>query len=169
LDELYAPVATGINIKYMIAIANKFNMEITHFDVKTAFLNGDLEKPVYMKPPQGLKEWLKAGGNFDKENILKLEKSIYGLKVSSKCWYIKFDKVMKGMRFRNYLFNPYIYYWRSGNSFAIILVYVDDILAATNDVSKLNEIKEKLNEKFETNDLGEVQKFLGMDIFRQEK
>jgi len=46
------------------------------------------------------------------------------------------------------------------------MVYVDDIILVTNDQNKLKEVKEKLNIEFETIDLGEVQKFLGMEVCR---
>jgi len=54
----------------------------------------------------------------------------------------------------------------TGSKFAIVLVYVDDIILTTNDDEKLQEIKMKFSQEFETTDLGEVQKFLGMEIYR---
>ena len=69
---------------------------------------------------------------------------------------------MKRTRFIKYDFQPCIYYWRMKNRFAILIVYVDDILIATNDKEKLKEIKTQLNHEFETSDLGEVKKFLGI-------
>ena len=47
-------------------------------DVKTAFLNGDLSKEVYMSQPEGFKE-------NEKENMVcRLKRSIYGLKQASR-------------------------------------------------------------------------------------
>jgi hypothetical protein len=63
-------------------------------DVRTAFLNGNLEVNVYMAQPKGfiVKE---------KENIgCRLKKSIYGLKQASRQWYLKFDRTIKGFGFK---------------------------------------------------------------------
>lgn len=166
IDETYAPVAGLTDIKFLLAAANKFELPIHHLDVKTAFLNGKLDKKVYMKIPQGLKEYLNKQEAFEQEYILELEKSIYGLKVSPKRWNVRFDKAMKKMRFSSYPFQPCLYIWRNGTKFAIVLVYVDDIMMISNDELKMKEIKNKMKNEFETNDLGDVQKFLGMEIYR---
>lgn len=68
------------------------------------------------------------------------------------------------LRLSRYQFQPCIFFWKQGKRFAIIIVYVDDILVATNDKDKLNEIRIKLRQKFEISDLGEVEKFLGMRV-----
>nr|GFA48755.1 zinc finger, CCHC-type [Tanacetum cinerariifolium] len=55
-------------------------------DVKTAFLNGDLDEEVYMKQPEGSV----LPGHENK--VYKLKKSLYGLKQAPKQWHDKFDK-----------------------------------------------------------------------------
>ncbi|GJX33738.1 zinc finger, CCHC-type containing protein [Tanacetum coccineum] len=57
-------------------------------DVKTAFLNGDLDEEVYMNQPQGFI----MPGNENK--VCKLIKSLYGLKQAPKQWHQKFDEVV---------------------------------------------------------------------------
>ena len=57
-------------------------------DVKTTFLNGDLDEDVYMEQPTGFAEV----GNEDL--VCKLNKSIYGLKQASRRWYLKFDRII---------------------------------------------------------------------------
>jgi len=53
--EVFSSVARYDSIRLMLAVAAKENLEIAQFDVKTAFLNGDLSEEIYMKIPEGVK------------------------------------------------------------------------------------------------------------------
>ena len=57
-------------------------------DVKTAFLNGDLDEEIYIEQPEGFIV------NGQEQKICKLVKSLYGLKQAPKQWHEKFDKVV---------------------------------------------------------------------------
>lgn len=50
---MFPPVVRNSTLRLLIALAVKLDLEITHLDVKTAFLNGILDEPVYMKQPEG--------------------------------------------------------------------------------------------------------------------
>ncbi|PHT92931.1 hypothetical protein T459_00813 [Capsicum annuum] len=70
----------------LIALAAIYGLEIHQMDVKTAFLNGELEEKIYMEQPEG---FVVPG----KENkVCKLIKSLYGLKQAPKQWHAKFDQ-----------------------------------------------------------------------------
>ena len=65
-----------------------FDLQIHQMDVKTAFLNGDLNKEIYMDQPECFVE-------ADHESkVCKLTKSLYGLKQAPKQWHEKFDSCM---------------------------------------------------------------------------
>ena len=55
-DDTYAPVAKYSSIRTVLAIANELNLEVHQMDVKTAFLNGDIDTDIYMKQPEGFAE-----------------------------------------------------------------------------------------------------------------
>ncbi|GJS57398.1 zinc finger, CCHC-type containing protein [Tanacetum coccineum] len=76
--DTYAPVARITTVRFLIALAAIHNLVIHQMDVKTAFLNGDLEEQVYMKQPEGFV----MPGNEHK--VCKLIKSLYGLKQAPK-------------------------------------------------------------------------------------
>jgi hypothetical protein len=72
-------------------------------DVKTTFLNGDLEENVYMAQPKG---FVMEG----KERMrCRLKKLIYGLKQASRQWYLKFDRTIKAFGFKENIEDNCIY------------------------------------------------------------
>ena len=70
------------SIKILLAIAAYYNYEIKQMDVKTAFLNDNLEEEVYMTQPEGFVSSRRAN------QVGKLKRSIYGLKQASRSWNI---------------------------------------------------------------------------------
>ena len=72
----------------LIAITVLHDLDIHQMDVKTAFLNGDLNGKIYMEQPEG---FVVKG---QEHKMCKLIKSLYGLKQALKQWHKKFDNVM---------------------------------------------------------------------------
>jgi hypothetical protein len=98
-----------------------------------------------------------------------MRKSIYGLKQVSRWWYLKFDETMRSFGFKENEEDNCIYAkFRSRKSIFLIL-YVDDILLASSDVSLLLETKRVLSSNFDMKDLGEASFVLGIEIHRDRK
>ena len=88
-EETFSPVARYTTIRTVLAIANQLDLEVHQMDVQTAFLNGELQEEIYMNQPEG---FMQKG----KENLVcKLNKSLYGLKQSSRCWFKTMDTFLK--------------------------------------------------------------------------
>ncbi|KAK9100155.1 hypothetical protein Scep_023585 [Stephania cephalantha] len=76
--ETFSPVSKKDSLRIILALVAHFDFELQQMDVKTAFLNGQLEEEVYMKQPEGF-------SSIGNENLVcKLKKSIYGLKQASR-------------------------------------------------------------------------------------
>lgn len=76
--DTYAPVARITTIRLLLALAAIRDLVIHQMDMKTAFLNGDLDEEIYMKQPEG---FVMPG---HENKVCKLKKSLYDLKQAPK-------------------------------------------------------------------------------------
>lgn len=157
-QEKFAPVSSNDSLRIIIALTAHLNLELHQMDVKTAFLNGDIDEVIYMQQLE------KIVVGDPKKVVYKLEKSIYGLKQASHQWYRKFDQVITSFGFEMNCIEDCVYHRISGRKFVIFLLHVDDILIATNDVGMLRDTNKFLSEQFEMKDLGEASFVLGIRI-----
>ena len=141
-----------------MALVAHYDLELHQMDVKTTFLNGDLEENVYMAQPKG---FVMEG----KEQMgCRLKKSIYGLKQASRQWYLKFDQTIRNFGVKENIEDNCVYAKFKNEKFIFLVLYVDDILLASSDVSLLLETK-----KFDMKDLDEASLVLGIEIHRDRR
>ena len=88
-----SPVSSKDSFRVIMALVAHFYMELHQMDVKTAFLNGDLNEEVYMMQPEGFV------ANDSGMLVCRLKKSIYGLKQASRQWYLQFHSVVASYGF----------------------------------------------------------------------
>ncbi|KAM2924483.1 hypothetical protein COP2_040580 [Malus domestica] len=162
-NDTFSPVSSKDSMRVIMSLAAYFDLELHQMDVKTAFLNGDLQEAIYMKQPVGFVEK-------GKENLVcKLNKSIYGLKQASRQWYLKFDQIVSAQGFVENKLDDCIYIKFSGSEFIFLVLYVDDILLASSCPQLLHSTKRMLSDNFEMKDLGEAHYVLGIEIVRDRK
>ena len=83
----------------------------------------------------------------------RLKKSIYGLKQASRQWYLKFNEKIKRFGFKENVENNCVYAKFKSEKYIFLIIYVDDILLASSDVSLLIETKRFLSSNFDMKDL----------------
>ena len=116
--ENYSPVAEMASVRIALTIAAALDLEVEQLDVVTAFLGSELEEEVYAKLPDG-----RLGG----PRLVRLRKSLYGLKQSPRCWYITMDSfILSELGFTRCRFDTCIYIRESDGM--MIVLYVDDLL-----------------------------------------
>ena len=158
--ETFSPVSSKDSFRTIMALVAHFDLELHQMDVKTAFLNGDIDETIYMVQPENF-----VSGD-TMRMVCKLKKSIYGLKQASHQWYCKFHEVIISSGFEMNMVDDCIYHKFSGSKHIYLVLYVDDILLATNDIGMLHETKRFLSKKFEMKDLGDDSFVLGIQIHR---
>lgn len=126
------------SIRMLLAVACQNMMKLRHFDIQTAFLNGDLEENLYMESPEGY--------NNDPNKVCKLLKGLYGLKQAPKNWNQKFDSFLKKFNLRQASVDKCLYF--DDERRLILAIYVDDGLAASRDESLLEALIVHLKANF---------------------
>lgn len=84
-EEIFSPVARFEIVRLVQALAAQLQWLVYQFDVKLAFLNGDLQKEVYVTQLEGFIK----GGN--ETRMYKLKRALYGLKQAPRAGYSKID------------------------------------------------------------------------------
>ncbi len=156
-DKTYSPVASMVVARVFLSYVNHHSLYTLQADVKTAYLYGDMEEVIYMKPPQGM---IVPNGNY-----CRILKSLYGLKQSSRSWYKKLDDKLRKIGFEPIETKPCFYARADG---AILVVYVDDIAIAAKTRSSLMTIYKDLERDFKLENCGDFGNtmYLGLHIRR---
>ncbi|KAI7959354.1 hypothetical protein MJO28_003145 [Puccinia striiformis f. sp. tritici] len=122
------------------------DFEIHQMDVKCAFLNGVPDKDLFIKVPPGVGIELPPGHG------LKLQKSLYGLKQSPRCWYQALKTFFTSINFLPATVNPCLFIHQDPSQFCCVFIHVDDLVIIGPDV---DFFKAKIKARFEMEDLGE--------------
>lgn len=156
-DQTFAPVARFESIRTLLSLAVQYDLKLHQMDVQNAFLNGKLEENIFIRQPKG---FIVSG----KENCYcKLNKSLYGLKQSSRCWNSELNAYLVKLGFIQSVSDPCIY-TRVSDELCIIAVYVDDLIIGSKSIDEINAIKQSLCDQYKMKDLGVLNHFLGVKV-----
>lgn len=160
-EETYSPVVRYTSIRYLLALAAEFDLDIDQLDAVTAFLQGDLTEKIFMIQPEGFSQ---------SNKLCRLKKSLYGLKQASRVWNLKLDECLKTKcDLSQSKTDPCIYYKFTDSIIIILAVYVDDMIILSNDKEAKVSLKNQLMSQFKMKDIGEARFVLGMQITRDRK
>ena len=159
-NEVFSPVTKFPTIRILLVLSNIHDLEVHQMDVKTAFLNGQLDHEIYMDQPVGFEDPTKP------DFICKLNKSIYGLKQSARCWNLTITQYLTSDGYIQCAADDCLFTKIKDDKFIILCLYVDDVIPISNSTELLREEKSKLCNKFEMTDNGDIDFILGMFIWR---
>ncbi|WVZ18008.1 hypothetical protein V8G54_005330 [Vigna mungo] len=161
-DHWQQAMIAEIQTLFLISIIVSRHWSLYQLDVDNAFLHGDLNEDVYMKPPPGL---LLPEPHL----VCKLHKSLYGLRQASRQWNSKLTSALISYGFSQSSADHSLFTYHSSNSFIALLVYVDDIVLTGDNMQAINDVKQFLHHKFSIKDLGSLKFFLGFEVARSQQ
>ncbi len=156
-SETYSPVPSPSVIRWFCATALQHKLRLRQLDVKTAFLNSPLPYEKYTLIPEGV--------NLNRTHYaLKLRKAAYGLAVSPLLWYTTLSDVLLQCGLQRSFREPCLFYLKTERSMLLVLVYVDDILVATDSVESSMDVIHQLQQNFTVTVIQHPKVYVGFQL-----
>ncbi len=106
----------------MFAIAASKGWQLHHMDFKSAYINGKLENPIYMRCPKGYEE------EHETTMYYKLHRTLYGLRESGKAWNKVLDQRLQEIGLKRSEVDPCVYWITARDQRGYVAIFVDDSL-----------------------------------------
>jgi len=161
--ETYAPVGKLTTFRYLISLIGRYEWNLDHLDVVTAFLNPEIDDDdIYMTRPEGWPEGLNAP-----KIIVRLRKALSGLKQAPRLWHDDINAFLHSLGFTQSSADPNLDLCSNG---ILILLYVEDMSMSYPEAATKAaiEVKAKLSEKYKITNLGPARQFLGIEILHDD-
>ena len=145
--EPLPPGSKAIPVRWLslslLALVVSEDMVLRQLDVKTAFLNGELEKTIYMQQPPGYEE----GGT---NTVCHLQRALYGLRQAPRAWHAKLKSTLEKLGFTESESDPGLFSKQVTDiDPTYVLAYVDDMLLASKELTEVQMTIEDLAKEFD--------------------
>lgn len=162
-DSAYAPTVQTATLLYMLGVAAQDKMGIRQIDVKTAFLNADLQEEIYLRLPPALRMG---------DTVWRLRKALYGLRQAAKEWYQKWSDTLNELGFFAAKADPCLFLGNIDGQSVHIVLHVDDILLFGSNTA-IDALVAEIGSRFDYTDEGfltsaKVNRYLGMELTRSD-
>ncbi|SGY26768.1 BQ5605_C018g08780 [Microbotryum silenes-dioicae] len=156
-EQNYAPVVKFTSIWVLIALAAANGYHVHQADVNKAYLHGKLDKPLYMRVPQGIDMPGK---------ILRLSKSIYGLCQAGTIWNAEIDSTLRSLGYVPTRLDICIYRREHNGHSHYIALYIDDLLLIGPSTAEIDRVLDALELAYGIKRLGPAKYILGIQVKR---
>lgn len=157
-QDTFAPTMRMDSFRVLLALVAVEDLECHQVDVNNAFTESVNTETIYMSPPDGIRT--------AKGRVLKILKSLYGLKQAARDWYNCLSEGLLQLGFQPTPADPCIFTNGKG---IIIGTWVDDLAIAGPNLPEIIEFKRAFGQIFKIKDLGEMKKILGIKITRNRR
>jgi len=155
----HSPTACSELFRIGLHIAASMDWEMQNFNIKMAFLHGELlkEETCWMEQPPGFEEPGKD------DHVWELLKALYGVKQAGRVWNKTLNEAMLGWGFVRLPCEYCVYYRKTAEGTIIAIVHVDDFLSVASTKEENKRFKAQLRERWEISE-GDASSMLGMRI-----
>jgi hypothetical protein len=162
--DTFAPVCSYRTMRMILAVRAHEDLVLRQFDVRLAFLIGELEEKVYVRPPPGAEHL--AVGN---KRVLRLRRARYGLNQASRAWNKRLEGELRVKGFEQSDADPALWSLHGEGGAVLAMFYVDDGLVAAKTTAEADALVDLVGSMFEIRKLREPEDFLGIHICRDRR
>lgn len=146
----FSPVVKSTIVRVVLALHQ--------LDVKNAFLNEILDKPIFMAQPPGFIDPRHL------DHVCRLKKAMYGLLQAPLAWFQRFNSFLFSLGFVQSRVDSSPFHFHRGKSIIYLLLYVDDVIVTGNDFTALCHFISRTHQEFAIKDLVRLNYFLGLEV-----
>ncbi|KAE9332932.1 hypothetical protein PF008_g14694 [Phytophthora fragariae] len=154
--ETFSPVARMASFRLLVALCALFGLDAYQCDINTAYLNACLKIVHYIRHIPSFP--IKPGW------VYKVKHALYGLHQSGREWYDELHGWLDARGWMRCTSGSCLYYYCKDGVFALLLVYIDDLVCATNDAKRKSEFFQDFHAKYGIKDLGRLHNYLGVQV-----
>ncbi|CAI7874703.1 unnamed protein product, partial [Closterium sp. NIES-53] len=157
----FSPTSKMTTLRVLLNVAAQRDYELHSLDFSTAFLQGSLHEEIWLRRPPGFT------GSFPAGTQWILRRPVYGLRQAPREWHDTLMTTLAALGFAPSTSDPFLFL-RTITTLPpfYVLVYVDDLVFATDDTEALANVKSELQKRHTCTDLGELTSYLGLRITR---
>ncbi|KAE9131822.1 hypothetical protein PF010_g3399 [Phytophthora fragariae] len=156
----FSPVARMVTTRVVIAVAAKLGLTLYQGDINTSYLNALLKIKQFVRGIPGF--------SWPKGKVYRVDHALYGLHQSGAEWYEEVDKFLRSQGYDNTETEPCLYVRYKDGVLALIPLYVNDVVLATNSEDYKTHLFLEFDKKYGFKDGGLANKFLGVKIEQSE-
>jgi hypothetical protein len=157
--ETFSPMVKYDSIRLILAIGAAQDLHMKQFDIKIAFLYGNVKEELYMQQIEGYE---------DQEHpdwVYLLLKALYGLQQANRAWHDKIATFLTKFDLQQADVDPCVYYSSIEGITTIVCIFVDDGLICSSSEDRIKSILKFMNDVFITK-VSEPSIYMGLHIQR---
>ncbi|CAI7840624.1 unnamed protein product, partial [Closterium sp. NIES-54] len=157
--QTFSPTPKMTTLRVLLHVAAQRDYELHSLDFSTAFLQGSLHEEIWLRRPPGFTGLFPAGTQWS------LRRPVYGLRQAPREWHDTLRTTLAALGFAPSIADPSLFL-RTDTSLPpfYVLVYVDELVFATDNTEALALVKSELQKRHTCTDLGELHCYLGLHI-----